>query len=293
MSMPLSWRGYAGVPTPVNVLLHHCLLPAHLNSYPLSFTSDAGVEVQARAQEVEAEGSGSSAGLPRVVALAPPCPGDVVEVHARAASVFFSPPPPPSLRQQRVTFGMGPTAPAARALPASNRRQFLRRTSPFPPFLLPPPSSLLWWRRNWGKSSKAAANWELQLGMGSYTRGLGFEVQADGGDCWGKWPSKALSTTGRADDFGSHAASAIWGKFCIGGLTETLMLLELCEFCCAGAAHLSSVGLRCRKHGQLRFGAEGLEEPEAPRVECTSARGWRRPGRDVLKGATRQERDHG
>jgi hypothetical protein len=111
--------------------------------------------------------------------------------------------------------------------------------------------------------------------------------------CWGKWPSKALSTSGLADGFGSRAASAIRGKFCSGGLTETLMLLELCEFCCVGAAHLSSVGLRCRKHEQLFFGAEGLEEPEAPRVECTSARGWRRPGRDVSKGTTRPGRDRG
>jgi hypothetical protein len=51
------------------------------------------------------------------------------------------------------------------------------------------------------------------------------------------------------------------------------MLLELCEFCCAGAAHLSGAGLRCRRHGRLCFGAEGLEEPEAPRVENTLARG--------------------
>jgi hypothetical protein len=59
---------------------------------------------------------------------------------------------------------------------------------------------------------------------------------------------------------------------------KTLMLLELCEFCCAGAAHLSGAGLRCRKHGQLPFGAEGLEEPEASRVECTSAGAGGGPG---------------
>jgi hypothetical protein len=41
------------------------------------------------------------------------------------------------------------------------------------------------------------------------------------------------------------------------------MLLELCEFCLAGAAYLSGVGLRRRRHGRLCFGAEGLEEPEA------------------------------
>jgi hypothetical protein len=41
------------------------------------------------------------------------------------------------------------------------------------------------------------------------------------------------------------------------------MLLKLCEFCCAGAAYLSGVGLRRRRHGRLCFGAEGLEELEA------------------------------
>jgi hypothetical protein len=59
---------------------------------------------------------------------------------------------------------------------------------------------------------------------------------------------------------------------------KTLMLLELCEFRCACAAHLSGAGLRCRKHGQLFFGAEGLEEPEAPHVECTSAGAGGGPG---------------
>jgi hypothetical protein len=42
-------------------------------------------------------------------------------------------------------------------------------------------------------------------------------------------------------------------------LTETLMLLESCEFCRAGAAHLSSANLRCRRGGWLCFGAEGFE----------------------------------
>jgi hypothetical protein len=69
------------------------------------------------------------------------------------------------------------------------------------------------------------------------------------------------------------------------------MLLKLCEFCCAGAAYLSGAGLRCRRHGRLCFGAEGLEEPEAPRIENTSARGWRRPGRDVPKGVSQPGRD--
>jgi hypothetical protein len=118
-------------------------------------------------------------------------------------------------------------------------------------------------------------------------------IWPQGAACWGKWPSEALSTSGQADGFGSRAASAIRESFCSGGLTGTLMLLELCEFCCAGAAHLSGAGLRCRKHGQLCFGAEGLEEPGAPRVENASVRGWRRPGRDVPKGTTRPGRDLG
>jgi hypothetical protein len=105
--------------------------------------------------------------------------------------------------------------------------------------------------------------------------------------CWGKWPSKALSTSVQADGFGSRAASTTQGSFRNAGLTGTLMLLELCEFCCAGATHLSSAGLRCQRHGQLCFGAEGLKEPEAPRVENTWARGWRRHGR-VLTVKIRQ-----
>jgi hypothetical protein len=126
-----------------------------------------------------------------------------------------------------------------------------------------------------------------------YQRGGRRQAEASGASCWGKWPSEALSTSGQADGFGSRAASATWGSFCSAGLTETLMLLELYEFCCAGVAHLSGAGLRCRRHGQLCFGAEGLEEPEAPRVENTSSRGWRRPGRDVPKGTTRPGRDLG
>jgi hypothetical protein len=122
---------------------------------------------------------------------------------------------------------------------------------------------------------------------------LNFALKMNIWRCRGKWHSEALSTSGQADGFGSHAASATWGSFCSAGLTETLMLLELCKFCCAGAAHLSGAGLRCRRHGQLCLGAEGLEEPEAPRVENTSDRGWRRPGRDVPKGMTRPGRDLG
>jgi hypothetical protein len=74
-------------------------------------------------------------------------------------------------------------------------------------------------------------------------------------------------------------------------LMETLMPLKLCEFCCSGAAYLSGVGLQRRRHGRLCFGTEGLEEPEALHTENASARGWRRPGRDVPKGTTRPGRD--
>jgi hypothetical protein len=75
----------------------------------------------------------------------------------------------------------------------------------------------------------------------------------------------------------------MWGKFFSGGLTETLTLLELYEFCCAGATLLNSAGLWCRKHRQLPFGAEGLEEPEAPRVECASAGDGGGPGETPQK----------
>jgi hypothetical protein len=64
---------------------------------------------------------------------------------------------------------------------------------------------------------------------------------------------------------------------------KTLMLLRLCEFCCAGTAQSNGAGLRCRKCGWMTFGAEGVKEPEAPRVGCASARGWRRSGRGVPK----------
>jgi hypothetical protein len=43
-----------------------------------------------------------------------------------------------------------------------------------------------------------------------------------------------------------------------------LMLLELCEFFCAGTAQLNGAGLRCQKCGWMTFIAEGVEEPEAP-----------------------------
>jgi hypothetical protein len=68
------------------------------------------------------------------------------------------------------------------------------------------------------------------------------------------------------------------------------MLLELCEFCHAGAAHLSGADLQCRRCEQSCHGAEGSEKPGVPRVGNTSGQGWRRHGRDVLSGTTRPER---
>jgi hypothetical protein len=47
------------------------------------------------------------------------------------------------------------------------------------------------------------------------------------------------------------------------------MLLKIMWVLCA-AAQPNSVGLRCRKRGWLTFGAEGMVEPEAPRVRLGS-----------------------
>jgi phage FluMu protein Com len=97
---------------------------------------------------------------------------------------------------------------------------------------------------------------------------------------------KHFTTSGWAVVFGPHTASALQRKLCDGDLTETLMLLELCEFCCAGTTQPNGAGLRCRKCGRLTFGAEGMDELEAPCVGCASAREWKRPGRDVPKDPT-------
>jgi hypothetical protein len=72
--------------------------------------------------------------------------------------------------------------------------------------------------------------------------------------CWGKWPSEAFTTSGRAVVFGSRAASAKRGKLCNGDLTETLMLLKIMWVLCAGTAQPNSVGLRCRKLRRRRYG---------------------------------------
>jgi hypothetical protein len=82
--------------------------------------------------------------------------------------------------------------------------------------------------------------------------------------------SEAFSTSGRAVGFGSRVASAKREKLGNGDLTETLTLLKLCGLLCAGTAQPNSAGLRCRKRGWLTFGAEGMEEPETPRVRLGS-----------------------
>jgi hypothetical protein len=83
------------------------------------------------------------------------------------------------------------------------------------------------------------------------------------------------------------------GKFHNGDLTKTLMLLGLCELCCAGTVQPNGADLRCRKRVRWTFGAEGIEGPDAPRVGCASAREWKRPGRGVPKDPTRPGRGRG
>jgi hypothetical protein len=104
--------------------------------------------------------------------------------------------------------------------------------------------------------------------------------------CWGKWPSEAFSTSGQADGFGSRTASVTRGSFCSVGLMETPILLELCKFCCAGAAHLSGAGLRCRRHGQLCFGAEALEK-----VRSAARREHLGPGLEAARARCPQRYD--
>jgi hypothetical protein len=46
---------------------------------------------------------------------------------------------------------------------------------------------------------------------------------------WGRWPSEGSSTSGQADNFSSRTASVARRGLRTMGLTETLMLLRLCE----------------------------------------------------------------
>jgi hypothetical protein len=110
--------------------------------------------------------------------------------------------------------------------------------------------------------------------------------------CWGRWPSEASSTSSQADDFSSRAVSVTRGGFRNTGLTETLMLFRLCEFCCAGVVHRGGTGLRCQRHRWLHFGDEGSRGPEALRAgRGHLVRGRWQHGRDVQRGMTRPEQD--
>jgi hypothetical protein len=72
------------------------------------------------------------------------------------------------------------------------------------------------------------------------------------------------------------------------GLTETLMPLELCEFCCAGATCLSGAGLRSRSP---KARATMLRHRRCGRARSVAHREHFGPGleaaRDVPKGTTR------
>jgi hypothetical protein len=155
------------------------------------------------------------------------------------------------------------------------------------------------------------------------TAGLNFRVGPRLGRCWGKWSSEAFTTSGRAVGFGSRAASAKRGKLCNGDLTETLMLLKLCEFllcrnspteqCWPSVPKACTVNFRRRRYGgtrsatrrvRLDSGMEAAwarcpERPDvtrarsravsAPKVRCAAIRGC---GKRV-KGGTVRGRDKG
>jgi hypothetical protein len=74
------------------------------------------------------------------------------------------------------------------------------------------------------------------------------------GYCWGRWPSEASPTSGQADDFSSRAVSVTRRDLRIMDLTETLMPLMSCDFCCTGMVLRGGAGLR---HRWLYFGDEG------------------------------------
>jgi hypothetical protein len=113
-----------------------------------------------------------------------------------------------------------------------------------------------------------------------------------GAGCWGRWPSEVSPTSGQADDFGSRAVSVTRRDFRTMGLTGTLILLMLREFCCARMVLRGGASLRCRRHRWLYSGDEGSRGPEA---RCAGrehrVRGQQRHGRDVRRGATRPEQD--
>jgi hypothetical protein len=99
----------------------------------------------------------------------------------------------------------------------------------------------------------------------------------------GKWSSEASCHVRPGCWFRPTRGFGFTEGVCNGDLTKTLMLLELCEFYCAGTAPLNGADLRCRRCGWVTFGAEGVKGPEAPRVGCAPTQGWGRSGRDVLE----------
>jgi hypothetical protein len=118
------------------------------------------------------------------------------------------------------------------------------------------------------------------------------ELRVQRGNCWGRRPSEASSTSGQADNFSSRTTSVTRGSFRNTGLTGTLTLFGLCELCCAGVAHRGGTGLRCRRHGWPHFGDEGSREPEALRAgRKRLVRGRWQHGRDALRDTTRPEQD--
>jgi hypothetical protein len=56
---------------------------------------------------------------------------------------------------------------------------------------------------------------------------------------------KHFATSSWVVGFGPRSASDLRREFCNGDLMKTLMLLELCEFCCTGTAQPNGAGLRC------------------------------------------------
>jgi hypothetical protein len=99
--------------------------------------------------------------------------------------------------------------------------------------------------------------------------------------CWRKWSSEPFCHGRLGCWFRPTRGFGFTEEAANGVLMITLMLLELCGFCCAGTAQPSGAGLRCRERGWMPFGAEGVEELKTPRDECASTRGRRQSGQDV------------
>jgi hypothetical protein len=144
---------------------------------------------------------------------------------AAAVSFPYFPPRPPS--PPFLTYTAFTTA----ACPAHRRSSTTRSVAPSPPASLP--------------TSRQLPSVLLPLGKGYFfvvhmkvtTRVLG---KMAFGSCLPRPVGLSVS---------AHARLRLRGKLCNGDLMETLMLLELCEFCCVGTAQPNGAGLRCRKRG--------------------------------------------